>query len=121
MKRLILHIVILIISSFSLGIADICSDPKTQRDINLCAKKEYKETENKLNILYSNLLENFHKKEKKNFNFARDIWIQYRDAQCEAEAYKHKGGSILPFIEYKCLTTLTEHRIKIIRFLYENK
>ena len=42
-------------------------------------------------------------------------WLAYRDAQCLAESFAMRGGSMQPLIEYSCKAYMTELRIQQLR------
>jgi uncharacterized protein YecT (DUF1311 family) len=49
---------------------------------------------------------------------AQRLWIQYRDANCEAEREMYSGGSAASMVRLACLEAMTRHRTEELRTMY---
>jgi uncharacterized protein YecT (DUF1311 family) len=49
---------------------------------------------------------------------AHRSWVQYRQANCEAERGLYDGGSAAPMVYYACLAADTRHRISELKTMY---
>ena len=117
MAKLIAFINIVMVTMFVCftAIAQDCSNPQTQTDLNLCAKAQYEKAEKELNKIYQLVLTKLDHIGKERIKKAETAWIKYRDAEGEAEAEEWKGGSIFNLIRANCLTTLTKQRIQVLQ------
>jgi uncharacterized protein YecT (DUF1311 family) len=102
------------------ALAQDCSNPQTQTDLNLCAKAQYEKADKELNKIYQLVLTKLVKSEKEKVKNAEITWIKYRDAECEAEAKVWEGGSIVGLIKGECLTKLTKQRIQVLQEFYDS-
>jgi len=99
----------------------ICEDPQTQFEMNNCANKGYKSTDEKLNQVYK-LIQKKYANDSAFLNklkIAQKAWLQYRDAQLDM-MYPHKNendyyGSVFGMCENNYLEKLTIERIKILQ------
>ncbi|MCC8462000.1 MAG: lysozyme inhibitor LprI family protein [Rickettsia endosymbiont of Ecitomorpha arachnoides] len=104
----------LFLSSISYAFAVDCNNAMTQGDMNYCAGEEYKKVDKKLNQIYKEILKHISdEQEKVNLlKKSQNLWIKYRDADCEFRSSGVYGGSVYPMILLMCLTEKTEERIK---------
>ncbi|MFV9901123.1 MAG: lysozyme inhibitor LprI family protein [Rickettsia conorii subsp. raoultii] len=86
----------------------------TRGDMNYCVAAEYKKVDKKLNQIYQEILKHISdKQEQVNLlKKSQNLWIKYRDADCEFRSFGVYGGSVYPMILLMCLTGKTEDRIK---------
>ncbi|TCL74492.1 lysozyme inhibitor LprI family protein [Rhizobium sp. BK251] len=107
--------------------ANNCGDQNAQADMNICAQKDYEAADKELNEQYrqtkarmvewdKDLSENL-KGAEKALLAAQRAWIAYRDAECAAEGFQARGGSLEPFLVSSCLATLTRARTKELKDL----
>lgn len=91
-----------------------CRDPQTQADMNICASKDYKAADAKLNASYKALTARYADDQdgRKALVEAQRAWIKFRDAQCNFATIGATGGSIRPMLQAGCLEELTEERTK---------
>jgi uncharacterized protein YecT (DUF1311 family) len=98
---------------------ELCADAKTQLEINECFGAAYKAADKELNAFYKSLSAKFIDKDLENLKAAQRAWIQYRDANCEAETALYEGGSIQPAIRGACLERVTRARIAELHAVYD--
>ncbi|MGB0063571.1 MAG: lysozyme inhibitor LprI family protein [Terracidiphilus sp.] len=53
-----------------------------------------------------------------NLKDAQRLWIQFRDANCEAEYELYQGGSAAPTVKIACLEAMTRHRTEELKTMY---
>ena len=100
---------------------DPCDNPQTQIEMDECQGREYKKADAALNAVYKQLMTKLEDEgERTVFKTAQQAWIKFRDAECEAESFQNKGGTIYPMVYSGCLTALTQERTKQIKELIEN-
>jgi uncharacterized protein YecT (DUF1311 family) len=87
-----------------------CEEALTQAEINVCAQQSYEAADRELNRVYQQLRDNLSPEEREELRQAELEWIEYRDANCEAESSEYEGGSLQPTIRYGCLEELTRNR-----------
>ncbi|AFC70529.1 lysozyme inhibitor LprI family protein [Rickettsia australis] len=80
--------------------------------MHYCAGEEYKKVDKKLNQIYQEILKHLaDEQEKVNLlRKAQNLWIKYRDADCEFWSSGVYGGSVYPMI--LGYVSYTEERIK---------
>jgi len=49
---------------------------------------------------------------------AQRLWVQYRDANCDAEYELCKGGSAGPMVKLACLEAVTRHGTEELKVMY---
>lgn len=104
-----------------------CKNPQTQAEMTSCEQDRYGEADKALNAQWKttraqmaevdeNLDENDRGAEKALLT-AQRAWISYRDAQCEAEGFQARGGSMEPMLVAGCLANLSDTRTKELKAL----
>jgi len=104
-----------------------CKDPQTQMEMTSCEQDRYGEADKALNAQWKttraqmaevdkNQEENDRGAEKALLT-AQRAWISYRDAQCEAEGFQARGGSMEPMLVAGCLANLSDTRTKELKAL----
>ena len=89
--------------------ADVnCKDPVDQMSMNICAGRDYKSSDKKLNTAYQALSKTITPGGLQKLKSAQKAWIAYRDAQCDFDTSGHEDGSIYPMIQSLCLDALTQ-------------
>ncbi|AFC74271.1 hypothetical protein RPATATE_0031 [Rickettsia parkeri str. Tate's Hell] len=83
-----------------------------QGDMNYCVAAEYKKVDKKLNQIYQEILKHISdKREQVNLlKKSPNLWIKYRDADCEFRSFGVYGGSVYPMILLMCLTSYRKNR-----------
>lgn len=106
----------MILLALMLAAAPTCANATTQIDMNQCAGARAKRADAALNVAWGKLLAKAGPA-KPGYVAAQRLWIQFRDAECKAEAKINEGGSIQPMVIAGCLADLTEARTKRIQML----
>lgn len=92
-----------------------CEDPLSQLEMNHCAAKGFKATDQKLNDLYSNGISGLEKKHQAALIKAQRAWIGYRDLACLSYGLVAEGGSMQSMLVNNCLAEVTNQRIKLLK------
>ena len=104
-----------------------CKYPQTQADMTSCEQDRYDTADKALNEQWkktrsqmADVDKNLQEKDRggeKALLTAQRAWISYRDAECEAEGFQARGGSMEPMLVAGCLANLTEQRTKELKSL----
>jgi uncharacterized protein YecT (DUF1311 family) len=103
------------------ALAQDCSDPQTQADMNTCSAISYKKADDSLNATYQKALGLLQKSDvnaMEDFKKIQRAWIQYRDLHCKYVAGVYEGGSIAPLMYTSCMEELTVERNAAIPDLF---
>lgn len=94
------------------ALAQNCTNPQSQADMNICAGKDYKASDAKLNAAYSEIVKRLgnEQEQKKLLLQSQRDWIAFRDAECAFSTAASKDGSIYPMLLSGCLQSLTDAR-----------
>lgn len=85
----------LITTSVQIHAAENCNNLKTQIEMNVCSAEEYQREDAKLNKNYKELIGKLGPSERKKLKVVQLSWIKFRDLQCEFEASRYQGCSML--------------------------
>jgi uncharacterized protein YecT (DUF1311 family) len=108
-----------------------CSDPGNlpQQGMNFCAAKDFETEDRKLNAVWKEVFGELKARDADlgepdrgmpdALLTAQRSWITFRDAHCETEGFKYRGGSIEPLIFQSCRAALTRERSQQIKSLLE--
>jgi uncharacterized protein YecT (DUF1311 family) len=101
----------------SLAAAQSMNEPKQEcagivatSDLAACFDKAYKSADAELNALYQRVQKVLHPDEVPSLVHAERLWVQYRDATCEAEYDLYGGGTGGPPTRLACLAAETRAR-----------
>jgi uncharacterized protein YecT (DUF1311 family) len=107
-----------------------CDNAQTQADMNLCAARDFKDSDAALNAQWAETsarmkaldaeLDREHDKQPGYFETLLDgqrAGLKFRDAQCLSESFMARGGTLQPTLVSQCKTYLTELRIQQLRNL----
>ena len=95
------------------ALAADCSDTAVdQADMTICADTHFKEADAALNASYAQLMKDLDPDTAAKLRAAQRLWLPYRDAACEAEAFLFDGGSMQPMVQLDCMTRLTKARVE---------
>ncbi len=96
---------------------DPCANAQTTVEMRDCAGLEYKQADDELNRVYRQLMAKIGNDEgrKTALKTAQQVWIKYRDANCDFASYLNRGGTIEPVVRYNCMTGMTVSRTKELR------
>jgi len=111
-----------------------CDDPQAQQEMNWCAAQDFHRADAALNAQWKLTAAEMKRRDadqgpleasqRAHFDMlleAQRAWLKYRDAQCELEGFKFRGGTMEPLIVATCRTVLTEARTKELRELAEEE
>jgi len=104
-----------------------CKSPTTQTDMTLCERARQDEADKALNVQYKKTRaamvaidkdqDDDMKGAEKALVTAQRAWITYRDAQCEAEGFQARGGTMEPMLVAGCIANVTDARTKELKTL----
>lgn len=109
-----------------------CENAMTQRDMNVCAHKDYEEADAALNaqwVLTKEAAKDWDEGFKTLNMIARSeeallasqrAWLKYRDTQCDVEELGVQGGSMAPMVYSSCMAEMTRERTEELKSLVEN-
>ena len=89
-----------------------CTNPMTQRDMNICANRDYAAADAELNAAYRAAMARLDDGGKTRLRDSERGWIARRDRECEAATADTVGGSIHPLDLAGCLTEKTRARTR---------
>jgi uncharacterized protein YecT (DUF1311 family) len=95
-----------------------CSNPQTTLEMNICAGRDYRAADQKLNQIYRQIQANLSRRQKERMTDAQLAWIKFRDANCAYERGQYEGGSLATPTETTCLTRMTQQRVKELESVY---
>ncbi|MBS0470514.1 MAG: DUF1311 domain-containing protein [Proteobacteria bacterium] len=99
-----------------------CRNAMTQLEMNVCANKDFRKADRKLNDAYQRLRKNLDPGEFRKLRDAQRAWIQFRDKECTFEAAENEGGSIYPMMYSGCLAGQTETRTRqLLQLLHDRQ
>jgi uncharacterized protein YecT (DUF1311 family) len=93
---------------------------QTQHEMNQEAENDYKKSDAELNRVYRELMGHISGDQKKALIDAELAWIKFRDSNCACWALVHKGGSIYPLMYFGHLKTMTDDRIRQLKFMKQD-
>lgn len=108
-KLSILGCILFCASTLSFAALD-CKNAQTQIDMNECAHLDFKKADAQLNKLYKELMATLEPEQKNSLKRTQQLWLKYKDAQCEYESDEFKGGSIAGLIFSSCQQRITQQR-----------
>ncbi|CAN7426545.1 lysozyme inhibitor LprI family protein [Rhizobium sp. LjRoot258] len=104
-----------------------CKNPLTQMEMTSCEQDRYDTADKALNEQWTKTraqtagvdknLEEKDRGAEKALLTAQRAWISYRDAECQAEGFQARGGSMEPMLVAGCLANLTDQRTKELKEL----
>jgi uncharacterized protein YecT (DUF1311 family) len=87
-----------------------CRDAAVTLDLSSCMTKALKSADTKLNATYLRIQTALTEEEVKSLAKAERLWVQYRDANCNAEYSLYDGGTGGPPTRLACLEAETKTR-----------
>jgi uncharacterized protein YecT (DUF1311 family) len=87
-----------------------CDGSGSTADTTACFSKAYRAEDHELNVLYARIQKALEEDEKAELVLAERLWVQYRDATCEAERALYGGGSGGAPTRLACLAAETRAR-----------
>ena len=120
---------VLSLNGASVVLAQDCSNPQNQLEINECAAMFYKAADEDLNLAYGLARDMARQIDRdgpagqaSTLTLLRDAqraWIKYRDLACSAESMLAAGGTMQPTLRFGCLERMTRARAEDLRFFGE--
>lgn len=92
-----------------------CHDTVVTLDLSSCMAKALKSADAKLNATYLRIQTALTEEEVKSLAKAERLWVQYRDANCNAEYSLYDGGTAGPPTRLACLEAETKTREASLR------
>jgi uncharacterized protein YecT (DUF1311 family) len=93
--------------------ADLCAKSASESSLLACRRKEFDDSENKVNEKYNKLINNY-KKDEPNIvsllEMGKTTWLAYRDADCKLQNYFSQGGTAYNVYLLDCLTKMNKLR-----------
>jgi len=87
-----------------------CAEARSTMDTTSCFDRAYKKADSKLNRTYGRIQKVLQPDEITELATAERLWIQFRDATCQAEYHLFGGGSGGPATRLACLAAETRAR-----------
>ena len=95
-----------------------CTEVRVTVDLAACLDKARASADAELNHLYAEVRNRLEEDERKQLVAAQRLWIQYRDANCEAERDLYGNGTGRGPAYLACLEAMTRHRANELRVIY---
>lgn len=99
-------------NSYEVAQISSCNNAQTTYEMRVCADRNYKAADKKLNQVYRQLKPKLGKSQQKKLVNAQLAWIQFRDKTCKFRSSFAEGGTLEPVLELGCLADVTEKRVK---------
>jgi uncharacterized protein YecT (DUF1311 family) len=87
-----------------------CQGPSSGAEETACFAEALNKSDLKLNQMYQRAQSVVVGDELVKLKTAQRLWIQFRDANCEAEHELYSGGSAASIVKLACLEAVTRHR-----------
>ena len=111
-----LLVVLLTVMLSSVWAEEQCHSEGTQAQMNVCAFRDFKVTDQELNRVYQTLMDSLIPERQKKLREEQRAWLKERDPKCQKDANDvAEGGSMWPMIFNGCLEELTKIRIEQLR------
>lgn len=83
---------------------------QSQSDMNTCAEYDFVKADLELSQVYETLSLRTEERDPQKLHAAQQVWLQWRDANCEYEASDLEGGSLMPLVALNCQSRVTKDR-----------
>lgn len=80
------------------------------------AAASLKKADATLNAVYGQLTDRLSGRSVQKLRSAQRAWLAFRDAECALQGSAVEGGSAQPAVVSQCMATLTEERVRQLRF-----
>jgi uncharacterized protein YecT (DUF1311 family) len=98
-----------------------CKSAGVNASITNCMFKAWKTADIELNRVYAQSRNRVEGDDLKRLIAAQRLWIQFRDANCNAAYGLYGGGSAGPMVRAACLEKDTKERIKELKIMYPER
>lgn len=105
-----------------------CENAETQAQLNVCAEWDWERMDADLNDAYQEAMQGAkdidaelprsQRGAAEALRAAQRLWIDYRDAVCDAESFAVRGGSMEPMVYYGCLARVSVTRAGELRTMW---
>jgi len=95
-----------------------CQAPATGAKETACFDAASKKSDAELNRIYLQIETIVAGDELVKLKAAQRLWIQFRDANCDAEHELYSGGSAAPMVRLACVEAMTRHRTEELKVMY---
>jgi uncharacterized protein YecT (DUF1311 family) len=95
-----------------------CRGPATTADNFACFDSALHKRDAELNAFYHRVQTVVDGEELTKLKAAQRLWMQFRDANCDAENQLYDGGSAAPIVKLACLEAMTRHRTEELNVMY---
>lgn len=96
-----------------------CSEEISTNAIYQCQAETLEAEDLRLNDLYKKALAKLDKEGKKKLQKAQQMWIPFRDANCEVAADEMRGGTFEKVLRIGCLASETKERADELQDIVE--
>jgi uncharacterized protein YecT (DUF1311 family) len=99
---------------------DTCMDKAGGVTVNMlnCIDAETQRQDKKLNTMYQNTMKSLTNKRKEELKKTQQLWIKYRDANCDFYA-DPDGGTMASILGASCVMDMTTQRAKELEDFYK--
>ena len=95
-----------------------CQEPSSGAEETASFAKALKKSDLQLNQMYQRVQSVVVGDQLVKLKTAQRLWIQFRDANCEAEHELYSGGSAASMVKLACLEAVTRHRAEELTVMY---
>jgi uncharacterized protein YecT (DUF1311 family) len=95
-----------------------CKSTGVDVDITNCMFKAWKTADAELNRVYAQSRKGLDVTDLQRLVAAQRLWVQFRDANCDAAYGLYGGGSAGPMVRAACLEKDTRERVKELKIMY---
>jgi uncharacterized protein YecT (DUF1311 family) len=96
-----------------------CSRYRSTAETFDCYDRQFTDADAEMNVLYKRIRGVLESSESTLLIKAQRLWIQYRDASCEAQYAAFGGGTGGPIARVACQADLTRERIRSLHLGYD--
>ncbi len=95
-----------------------CQGPSSGAEETDCLASALKKSDSQLNQTYLRVQSVVDGDELLKLRVAQRLWMQFRDANCEAEHELYSGGSAASMVKLACLEAVTRQRTEELKIMY---
>ena len=107
--------------SFAIAQRVNCSNAQTTVEMKYCSQQSYQTVDKQLNQVYQQVISSIKGEQKQLLTTAQQVWIKFRDNNCNFETYLNRGGTGYEIFRNGCLERLTQQRTKDLRDYLSNR
>lgn len=95
-----------------------CRLPSSGAEETACFADALKKADVDLNRMYKRIGTVVDEDELAKLRVSQRLWMQFRDANCDAEHELYSGGSAASMVKFTCLEAMTRHRTGELETMY---